>query len=571
MKTMFKVLSFALAVLMLGGVSVVFAGEKTASFSDVGADDWFYDSVKYVSADGIMQGVSNIRFDPEGKLTRAMAVTILFRISGQPEVTEKNTFSDVPDETWYTEPVSWAQTEGIVKGRTKTEFDPNGEIIRAEFAAMLSRYITYSDMVIREIRGGEPSDIDSVPEYAKEPVRTMYRSGIINGRENGEFDADAQITRCETAALVERYEKKSQPKVIENGVWRDNAVTRGWVINSLYELEGKPDVKDWSPYDGTYEFAIYRPDDPDWVKTHNEREFWGYTVKQKWYYKSLLWARENYLYSALTWKGVWDSEYVERDFEQSVISKDEFIELLFNYCRRVGLELPKVRDYPGFEDVIEDYYNVDAVTALYEAGVVSEKGYGEFGINEIVYYEDAIEVIKRLAELKTVTLGWVINALYILEGEPEVEDWNPFDDGRYHIALYDPHRYDAEKFWLVTVKEKWYYNPLMWAVGNGLYFVVDPLNYSIVDGDFDSYPLDKFTFASLICKYCEKNGIELPKERDYPGFSDLDELENGNIDIITAYEAGLISGTEDGKLDIYGAPVRVAQASRAIALITELD
>ncbi|MBQ6677580.1 MAG: S-layer homology domain-containing protein [Clostridia bacterium] len=402
MKKMIGFLSLLLAtVIFAGSLSLsVGATESSSAFRDVTEDDWFSESVKYVFEKGLMQGIGNFLFHPDGKVTRAMAVTILYRATGEPGIAEQNTFSDVPADTWYTDPVSWAQSEGIVNGRTKTEFDPDGNIIRAEFAAMLSRYMTAYDMVAEEIRGGEPVDIDSVPEYAKEPVREMYRTGIINGRENGTFDAEANIIRAEAAAMVERYDKKAFPKLTENGVWKNNCVTPGWVLNALYELEGSPDVADWSPYEGTMEFAEYRPDDPVWVKTHNEREFWNRTVKEKWYYKALLWARENRLYSCFgLWESFWDSEYVERDFESTVICKGELIELLYEYCLKFKIELPKVRSF-DFSVITPDFYDINAVAALYEAGVVSSNDTQSFRLIDIIKFDEAKEIIDNLAVIR---------------------------------------------------------------------------------------------------------------------------------------------------------------------------
>ena len=176
-------------------------------FKDVAKESWYFGNVKYALDKNIMKGVADDLFDPEGKLTRAMAVTILYRVAGEPEVTDKNSFSDVSAGTWYTDPVSWAQAKGIVMGRTTTEFDPDGDITRAEFAAILYRYKIASYKTLGATRDGEPTDIAIVPEYAKDAVRKMYRSGIINGRENGAFDPSAKITRAETAAMIERYDE----------------------------------------------------------------------------------------------------------------------------------------------------------------------------------------------------------------------------------------------------------------------------------------------------------------------------------------------------------------------------
>lgn len=331
--------------------------------------------------------------EPDEVFTRAMAVSVLYEISGEPEVTSACTFSDVPAGAWYSDRVSWAQSEGVVEGKTPTEFDPEGEANRAEFTTMVSRFIASSDTVVYEERDGAPADIDSVPEYAKESVRQMYRSGIVNGRENGMFYASEKITSSEADAMVERYMARSTPRITENGILEENCVTLGWVLNALYELEGSPEVAEWSPYDA---FTGVEENVPDWWVNREENEFWETEVREKWYYSTLLWARENYLYSV--WRD--NSEYVRIDFESASISAEEFVNLVFAYTERFGIQLQKSRDYPGFDDLDGTEYDLRGVIALYEAGVLSERDGKTFGISETVRYEDAAAVIERIAEIR---------------------------------------------------------------------------------------------------------------------------------------------------------------------------
>ncbi len=181
----------------------IFAGD--VNFTDVKKSDWFYESVRFVNEKGYMKGVSNTSFDPVGNLTRGMCVTILYRIAGEPETNGKNIFSDVKVKEYFTLPVIWASNNGIVYGRTETTFVPNGTITRAEFSAMLFRYISSEALSLEETRIGSPADYDKIPSYAKDAVLSMFRCGIINGREGGIFDPDTFITRAEAAAMIERF------------------------------------------------------------------------------------------------------------------------------------------------------------------------------------------------------------------------------------------------------------------------------------------------------------------------------------------------------------------------------
>ena len=127
-----------------------------------------------------------------------------------------------------------------------------------------------------------------------------------------------------------------------------------------------------------------------------EKEFWEVAVREKWYYKTLMWARENYLYSV--WRD--NSEYVEIDFGEAYIYTEELVNLVYGYCERFGVKLPKTRDFPGFDDLDGTEYDLRGAIALYEAGILSGRDEKTFGIRDIVRYEDAVAVVRRLAELR---------------------------------------------------------------------------------------------------------------------------------------------------------------------------
>ena len=224
-----KTLSFFilfLASVMLAGVFPSAASARTAEkvlrpiggdpqpvltpggtgYSDVSPDAWYHGSVEYVSKTGLMVGVSKDIFDPNGKLTRAMTVTVLYRLAGSPATEGKGPFSDVSDGEWYSEPVKWASRKGVTLGVSETAFDPNGIITRADFATMLYRNGVSGDRFRTDASGekNEPADVDKIPDYAREPVTALFRAGIVQGKGNGVFDPLAAITRAEAAAMIER-------------------------------------------------------------------------------------------------------------------------------------------------------------------------------------------------------------------------------------------------------------------------------------------------------------------------------------------------------------------------------
>ena len=218
MKKVLSLISIVLAAIMLLPLASFAAKDDgDLPFSDVKNGAWYYGDVKRAYETKLMNGTSKTAFDPEGTLTRGMCATIIYRAANEPDVNSESTFADVENDEYYAEAIAWAQNAEIVKGRSSTSFDPNGKITRAEFSAMLYRYLGEADLALPEVRGGEPTDASDVPEYAGDAVSTMYRAEVVNGRENGQFDPDADITRAETAAMVDRFLEKAKSITSDDG------------------------------------------------------------------------------------------------------------------------------------------------------------------------------------------------------------------------------------------------------------------------------------------------------------------------------------------------------------------
>jgi len=200
-----KLISSILVVVMLLATVITV---NAASFTDVKSSDWFYSSVNYVADKGIMQGTSNTKFAPKASLTRAMGVTLLYRVAGTPSVPGVNIpFADVKSGQWYTDAVKWAYKNGIVTGKSNTYFDTNGNITRAEFATILNRYSDFMKYTLPANRPDFVKDVAEIPSWAFAAVTVMYKAEIINGRNGGIFDPNAKISRAEAAAMIERFMK----------------------------------------------------------------------------------------------------------------------------------------------------------------------------------------------------------------------------------------------------------------------------------------------------------------------------------------------------------------------------
>lgn len=182
-----------------GGVGIV------PPFVDVAPSDWFYNDVAYVYENGLMNGTSGNRFDPNGSLTRAMVVTILWRMEGSPMDAQDNTFADVEAYSWYENAVDWASAFGIVQGYNETTFGPNDPVTREQLATILWRYAKYKGYDVSvKTSIADFNDASSVSEYAVPAMQWAYATGLINGA-NGNLMPRAGATRAQVAAIIHRF------------------------------------------------------------------------------------------------------------------------------------------------------------------------------------------------------------------------------------------------------------------------------------------------------------------------------------------------------------------------------
>ena len=176
-------------------------------FNDVGETDWFCGAVKYVCKHGLMDGVGAGRFAPNATTTRAMLVTILYRLEGSPAVTGPNPFSDVEAGKWYTDAVIWAVKNGIVSGYGDGRFGPGDTITREQAAVILYNYAKARESSPAAALDGELiyPDGDKVSQWARTAAAYCQLTGIIQGDENGNFNPRNGMRRCETATILMRY------------------------------------------------------------------------------------------------------------------------------------------------------------------------------------------------------------------------------------------------------------------------------------------------------------------------------------------------------------------------------
>ena len=175
-------------------------------FDDVKPGDWFYNDVVYVYEKGIMDGVDNRVFSPNTTLNRAMFVTMLYRVAGEPTVSKTADFSDVPGDTWFSDAVAWASSQGIVDGFDDDLFGPYNSLTREQLATILYRYAKWSGRSTYAPTDALTgfADADKVSSYALDAMRWAVYTGLMQGSENG-LEPQSSASRAQVAAIIHRF------------------------------------------------------------------------------------------------------------------------------------------------------------------------------------------------------------------------------------------------------------------------------------------------------------------------------------------------------------------------------
>ena len=206
-----KALTLPVTSLRLDGDQTVYAGWVSLElpFWDVRPEDWFYADVCYVYEVGLMNGTAEGLFSPDLFTSRAMIVTVLWRLSGSPVVNYYMPFADVDQASWYAEAVRWAASCGIVAGYDNGNFGPNDPITREQLAAILYRCAAYRQedtSIGADTNILSFTDAASVSEYAVPALQWACGAGILQGAD-GALLPTHPATRAQTAAMLARYLK----------------------------------------------------------------------------------------------------------------------------------------------------------------------------------------------------------------------------------------------------------------------------------------------------------------------------------------------------------------------------
>ena len=180
-------------------------GASASQFTDLTSGSWYYGGVRYALENGLMTGTSARTFAPDRPVTRAMLVTILWRLAGEP-YGRVSPFEDVLPGSWYAQAVSWAYDKGIVTGVTATSVQPGAPVTREQLCAILCRYAALTG---KNTAASAPldayTDRAQVSAYAEASVRWALQAGLLTGVGDGRLAPRSGATRAQLAVLLQRF------------------------------------------------------------------------------------------------------------------------------------------------------------------------------------------------------------------------------------------------------------------------------------------------------------------------------------------------------------------------------
>lgn len=190
--------------------AIISSGEKdcpSRSFRDLDTTKWYHEAIDTMLREGLMNGTGNGLFEPNGTLTRAMLVTILWRSEGKPAASAQTSFTDVPAGAYYAEAVRWAAANGVVKGVSSTEFGPSKNITRQELVTILWRLAAKKGLNTSNagLTVPEFADRSQIAAWAAEAMSWGCTRGILTGKSANRVDPTGTATRAGAAAMIVRF------------------------------------------------------------------------------------------------------------------------------------------------------------------------------------------------------------------------------------------------------------------------------------------------------------------------------------------------------------------------------
>lgn len=197
-------------MLTVSADQTVVSDEGRLPFEDVKENHWFTPYIKFCYANGIIKGMTEYTVAPNGTLTRAQFVTMLANLEGVDTSTYTvDVFTDVKASHWYYGAVAWAYSEGVVNGMTETTFQPNGILTRAQLATVMKNYMTKNEYTveINETALDGFSDKPKTEYWYYNAMIYAVSAGLLSGNSNGTLAATGNVTRAQAAVIFEAFMK----------------------------------------------------------------------------------------------------------------------------------------------------------------------------------------------------------------------------------------------------------------------------------------------------------------------------------------------------------------------------
>lgn len=184
--------------------------KPSARFTDI-SNHWAYSAISYMLNNGLMSGMTAYKFEPNTNITRAMFVSLLYRLAGRPNVSlsasSSNSFSDVRDQnSYYYYAVAWASSNGIVSGYTDGTFKPDNLVTREQCASFLYRFARYKNLNLNYSNSSlnQFTDVGQVSSYALIPMKWAVSRGIMSGTTTTTLSPQTTCTRAMSAQLLKK-------------------------------------------------------------------------------------------------------------------------------------------------------------------------------------------------------------------------------------------------------------------------------------------------------------------------------------------------------------------------------
>jgi len=157
---------------------------------------------------GLLMGISDKSFEPEGTANRAMVTTILARLSGEAFTRTDNNFSDVAVGDWFAGAVYWAENKGLVAGYGNGSFGPYDNITREQLALFMYRYARTYDLDSGSFDSKclyGYKDFENTAAWAKDAMSWAVSHSLISGRSSTALVPQGTATRAEIAGVLQRF------------------------------------------------------------------------------------------------------------------------------------------------------------------------------------------------------------------------------------------------------------------------------------------------------------------------------------------------------------------------------